>query len=1098
MNILDSIEKYLERNVNRQQRFVIDCNHLQFLCQEYEKSNVNADLLRMLRQLQNVKVSTLSKNQAKLDNDAQLIDLGLFKSVRQLELNKVDTQLIVGLNMLSEMEQLVLRRCSIRSVDEALFVPIHFDSLRRKGKQKVYDTSGSSNNNSDGSLAISPGSFEYADFARYYPRLRSLDLSYNCIQSLDLHQILAALPRLQSLNLSHNLIEFIVGDITQYTQLKKLDLSFNKLTRLDLSGECQLLSLSVGNNLIDSKSLLDSVQQVSFTELKHLDISNNLLTDLDLLDETLQLIEQHLESVNVMGNQVATMNGYRIRILTTLDAQSKPQLLLDGKNASITEKLRLKSRRSINGYSSTTSFQSLRQVQTVQVQSKTLPIQALIENDNFLQQEDIVDITTDKVNQEQGQQISPSVYSASVISSKQSSQTRKARLAQLESITQRQKMQIDSIKISAGSGWLKQFAKEKFTGSVGNIANLSLAESSRNIPSVSNETQSGRIIPSSVEKSMPSTALSIQPQSVLAADPVFNAPIPANDPAVLKGSLQAQPLSPSSPLSEQSFDLQMSDPQSGMQNFELIDEAIESTVLFTGPGSQVWQKVIVSREDQVPYWQFSVQDPDLQSQFDNMLNSIVNCRWDSSADELFYLTYKATYEDQPIMVQFKQVQNSTVQLKELFNYFRSLIDPQHVAAVSRQYKCISCAYQWSTYEREKPAQCPKCGNSLLVATDEDMSSKNVVTEPVSLSTTQASSQMLYERQNSSDSVDEFTVAADKAQRMTSSLDLIDVSLSVYLQLKLLTPNESLLSFCPCTVGIGKRRQRSKFSQLVNQGSKIGDECVNGLLIVTSLRIVLLEYNGQDFDSPFCPFHNLDSSQISVKYSIPLQCISDLLVGFEGQSLELDLDFSRLQKSDGKLAQRSKKLLKATDSLLITFYNQQVCNEITANLSQLLYEQGCTQLKLYDNWHLAEHVLKIVTKAASVEEFSQLLDSDENVKLKLIALKRLVAYCRLFKVSSQGMENRFNVIELVMVVGRQLIFLRCSIQSLFGQDIYTDSNNLAVQSIAIVDIQSVKKSVCNQFYSISLQIAENDAPIVLYSPFAQSVADLDGILNQTPQ
>ncbi|KAI3642650.1 hypothetical protein MP228_012205 [Amoeboaphelidium protococcarum] len=1092
MNILDSIEKYLERNVNRQQRFVIDCNHLQFLCQEYERSNVNADLLRMLRQLQNVKVSTLSKNQVKLDNDSQLIDLGLFKSVRQLELNKVDTQLIVGLNMLSEMEQLVLRRCSIRSVDEALFVPIHFDSLRRKGKQKVYDTSGSSNNNSDGSLAISPGSFEYADFARYYPRLRSLDLSYNCIKSLDLHQILAALPRLQSLNLSHNLIESIVGDITQYTQLRKLDLSFNKLTRLDLSGECQVLSLSVGNNLIDSKSLLDSMQKVSYTELIDFDISNNLLTDLDLIDETLQLIEQHLESLNVMGNQVATMNGYRIRILTTLDAQSKSQLILDGKNASITEKLRLKSRRSINGYSSTKSFQSLRQVQTVQVQSKTSPIQALIENDNILQQEDIVDVTTDKVNLEQGQQISPSVYSSSVISSKQSSQTRKARLAQLESITQRQKMQIDSIKISAGSGWLKQFAKKKFTGSVSNIANLSLAESSRNIPSVSNETQSGRIIPSSVEKSMPSTALSIQPQSVLAADPVFNAP------TAVQSSVLAQPLSPSSPLSEQSFDLQMSDPQSGRQNFELIDEAIESTVLFTGPGSQMWQNINVSRGDQALSWKFSIYDSDLQSMFINMLNAILNCRWDSPAEELLYLTYKATYEDEPIVVQFKQVQNSTVQLKELFDYFNSLIDPQHVAAVSRQYKCISCAYQWSTYEREKPAQCPKCGNSLLVAADEDKSGKNVVTEPVSLSTTKASSQMLYERQNSSDSVDEFTVAADKALRMTSSLDLIDVSLSVYLQLKLLMTNESLLSFCPCTVGIGKRRQRSKFSQFVNQGRKIGDECVNGLLIVTSLRIVLLEYIGQDSDSPFCPFHNLDSSLISVKYSIPLQCITDLLVGFEGQSLELDLDFSRLLKSDGKMAQRSKKLLKAVESLLVIFYNQQVCNEIAANLSQSLYEQGCIQLKLYDNWHLAEHVLKIVTEAVPVEEFIQLLDSDENVKLKLIALKRLVAFCRLFKVSSQGTENQFNVIGLVMVVGRQLILLRCSIQSLFGQDIHTDINNLAVQIIAIVDIQSVKKSVCNQVYSISLQIADSEAPIVLSSPFAQSVADLDCILNQTPQ
>ncbi|KAI3634484.1 hypothetical protein MIR68_007395 [Amoeboaphelidium protococcarum] len=1097
MNILDSIEKYLERNVNRQQRFVIDCNHLQFLCQEYEKSNVNADLLRMLRQLQNVKVSTLSKNQVKLDNDAQLIDLGLFKSVRQLELNKVDTQLIVGLNILSEMEQFVLRRCSIRTVDEALFVPIHFDSLRRKGKQKVYDTSSSSNNNSDGSLSISPGSFEYAEFARYYPRLRSLDLSYNCIQSLDLRQMSAAIPRLQSFNLSHNLIESIIGDFSQYTYLKNLDLSFNKLTRLDISGQCQLLRLSVGNNLIDSKSLLDSMQQVSFTELIDLDISNNLLTDLDLLDEALSLIEQHLESLNVMGNQVATMNGYRIRILTTLDVQNKPLLQLDGKTASITEKLRMKSRRSLNGYTSTTSFQSLRQVQTVQVQSKILPIQALIENDNIPQQEDMVDITTDQVNQEQGQQISPSVYSASVISSKQSSQTRKARLAQLESITQRQKMQIDSIKISAGSGWLKQFAKEKFTGSAGNnsagnIANQSLAQLSPNAPSVSIATQSERTVQPAVEKSMPSTALSIQPQQVVPVDPVFNAPI------ALQSSLQAQPLSLSSPLSEQSFDLQMSDPQSGMQNFELIDEVTESTVLFTGPGSQVWQKINVSRGDQVPSWKFSMQDSDLQSLFNNMPNSIVNCRWDSPAEELFYLTYKVTFEDEPIMVQFKQVQNSTVQLKELFDYFRSLIDSQHVAAVSCQFKCITCAQQWSTYEREKPAQCPKCGNSLLVAADEGKSGADVMTEPVSLSTTKASSQMLYERQNSLDSVDEFTVAADKAQQMTSSLDLIDVSLSVYLQLKLLITNESLLSFCPCTVGIGKRRQRSKFSQLVNQGRQIGDDCVNGLLIVTSLRIVLLECTGQDSDSPFCPFHNLDSSSISVKYSIPLQCISDLLVGFEGQSLELDLDLSRLQKSDGKMAQRSKKFLKTAESLLITFYNQQVCNEIAANLSQSLYEQGCSQLKLYDNWNLAEHVLKIVTDAVAVEEFSQLIISVENVKLKLIALKSLVTYCRLFKLSSHGTENRSSVIGLVMVVGRQLILLRCSIQSLFGQDIHTDIKNLAVQSIAILDIQSVKKSVCNQFYSISLQITESYAPIVLYSPFAQSVADLDSILNQTQQ
>ncbi|MBS0619921.1 MAG: leucine-rich repeat domain-containing protein [Verrucomicrobia bacterium] len=136
------------------------------------------------------------------------------------------------------------------------------------------------------------------EIPQHFSRIRSLDISNNQLQSIDLQH----LPALGLLDLSNNHLQAI--DLQNQRALQMLYLAHNRLQAINLEYQSALTHLDLSNNQLQFIALNHQ------TALKHLDLSNNQLQTIDL-----QKLPS-LENLNLAGNQ-----------LREIDLQSPPSSL---------------------------------------------------------------------------------------------------------------------------------------------------------------------------------------------------------------------------------------------------------------------------------------------------------------------------------------------------------------------------------------------------------------------------------------------------------------------------------------------------------------------------------------------------------------------------------------------------------------------------------------------------------------------------------------------------------------------------------------------------------------------------------------------------
>lgn len=129
-------------------------------------------------------------------------------------------------------------------------------------------------------------------------KLRDLDLSYNLLESITVHD---GFSSIQALNLSHNHIrKLIPGIFGNFTSLKSLDLSSNRLVTVDVGSFSpftnntsglgtrsshspdQLASLDLANNRIVR---IEPQELLALKSLKHLELSGNPMSDLPCMKQ---------------------------------------------------------------------------------------------------------------------------------------------------------------------------------------------------------------------------------------------------------------------------------------------------------------------------------------------------------------------------------------------------------------------------------------------------------------------------------------------------------------------------------------------------------------------------------------------------------------------------------------------------------------------------------------------------------------------------------------------------------------------------------------------------------------------------------------------
>lgn len=167
-----------------------------------------------------------------------VIDISKFKSLKRLEVKRINIKQIVGIQSFrSQIQHLVCNR-SLRSVVEIIE---HCGGDESNGflwnELKVADFSYNNLKTVDNSLEFAQylqhlnlrhNKLESVKAIKWLPNLKTLDLSFNRLTSIPCFHVETS-KRLQYINFSNNLIENLIG-------VSKLDL----LTEIDLSNNCLL------------------------------------------------------------------------------------------------------------------------------------------------------------------------------------------------------------------------------------------------------------------------------------------------------------------------------------------------------------------------------------------------------------------------------------------------------------------------------------------------------------------------------------------------------------------------------------------------------------------------------------------------------------------------------------------------------------------------------------------------------------------------------------------------------------------------------------------------------------------------------------------
>ncbi|XP_036345886.1 uncharacterized protein LOC118755144 isoform X2 [Rhagoletis pomonella] len=166
------------------------------------------------------------------------IDISKFRALRRLEVQKTSVRQVIGIQRLrAQLQQLICVK-SLANVE---------DIITRCGgdnsngfvwnELKIADFSYNSLQRIDGALEFAQflqhlnlrhNQLRSVEAIKWLPHLKTLDLSYNCLQCVPQFHM-EAYKRLQSLNMSNNFVEDLMG-------IAKLD----ALTDLDLSDNCLL------------------------------------------------------------------------------------------------------------------------------------------------------------------------------------------------------------------------------------------------------------------------------------------------------------------------------------------------------------------------------------------------------------------------------------------------------------------------------------------------------------------------------------------------------------------------------------------------------------------------------------------------------------------------------------------------------------------------------------------------------------------------------------------------------------------------------------------------------------------------------------------
>lgn len=223
----------------------------------YSKSDVFRDLQFVYDFVQKTQHLCITQFQNDEPFDGQ-IDISKFRSLRKLEIQKVSSEHIVGIQqMRAHLHEIVCTR-SIRCVQEII---CHCGGDKSNGfiwnELKVADFSFNGLKTIDTSLEFAPwlqninlshNKLVSVDAIKWLPNLKVLDLSFNCLTHVPMFHVEAA-KKLKFLNLTNNFIEDL-------SPLSRLD----ALSELDLSGNC----------LMDHGSLLplSTLMALSFLNLK--------------------------------------------------------------------------------------------------------------------------------------------------------------------------------------------------------------------------------------------------------------------------------------------------------------------------------------------------------------------------------------------------------------------------------------------------------------------------------------------------------------------------------------------------------------------------------------------------------------------------------------------------------------------------------------------------------------------------------------------------------------------------------------------------------------------------------------------------------------
>ncbi|XP_017120519.1 serine/threonine-protein kinase 11-interacting protein isoform X1 [Drosophila elegans] len=197
------------------------------------------------------------------------IDIGKFRALRRLEVNKINIGQVVGIQPLRGQLQHLICVKSLTSVD---------DIITRCG-----------GDNSNGFV---------------WNELQTADFSYNSLRSVD--SALEFAQHLQHLNLRHNKLTS-VSAIKWLPHLKSLDLSYNCLTHLPqfhMEACKRMQLLNVSNNYVEE--LLDVAK---LNALSMLDLSDNCLLEHSQLLPLSALVT--LTVLNLQGNPLACNAKHR-------------------------------------------------------------------------------------------------------------------------------------------------------------------------------------------------------------------------------------------------------------------------------------------------------------------------------------------------------------------------------------------------------------------------------------------------------------------------------------------------------------------------------------------------------------------------------------------------------------------------------------------------------------------------------------------------------------------------------------------------------------------------------------------------------------------